>query len=108
MNFGAGAPRSTDAKPKPSPQVNTAFAVALFLRVYGPQTLRGPGWPTRDGVIPWQMFWLLYCQIPRIQAMERLNESTAVAHAIAVSFAGKDPAVEQHTRDELKLLFPDE
>ena len=83
------------------------LAIAQFIRCYGAGTFRG-GWPTRDGVIPWALFWALYTQIPRLAALERIHESTAVAHGIAVAFSGTDPRVQAFQRRELAEAFPGE
>lgn len=52
------------------------------------------------------MFWLLYGQLPAVAALERIQQSTAVAHAIGLTFSGDDPKVRDFSRKELTTAFP--
>ena len=87
--------------------ITIPLAVAHFLRFYGAGALRGPGWPTRDGVIPWGLFWLLYHQLRHVTALERLNEAQAVAQAIAMAFSGDKFQTDTIMQQELLEAFPE-
>jgi hypothetical protein len=52
------------------------------------------------------LFWLLYSRIPAVRALERLDQTRATSHAIALGFGGKDAAVKKLTRRELEEAFP--
>lgn len=40
----------------------TAAAVAEFSHLFPGLPYLSPCWPTRDHVIPWKLFWLMYAQ----------------------------------------------
>lgn len=54
-----------------------AALVALFCKQY-PGLYLNPCWPTTDHIVPWGLFWVLYAEIRRLLALERLNLSRAV------------------------------
>jgi len=52
------------------------------------------------------MFWILYGQMAAVSALERIQQSTAVAHAIGLTFSGDDPKVQEFSRKEVATAFP--
>lgn len=77
------------------------LAFAKFMRMYGGDTYRG--WPqTRDGVIPWGLFWLLYAAIPPLMAHDRVNATQATSLGQALVEAPKEQ------RDTVRRLMRDE
>jgi len=79
--------------------------IARFLRHYGRDLYQNAQYSTRDGVIPFGLFWILYAAMTHNLALERVNESRAVVHAIAATFGGKDGAAAELTRAELAEAF---
>lgn len=67
------------------------LAVARFCRWYGTATyfgwnsLAAPTHHTRDGIVPWTVFLVLYARLAALLALERLNAVNAHATAIAVT-----------------------
>lgn len=53
--------------------------VALFCQHY-PNLYLNACWPTSDHIVPWSLFWVLYAEIRRLLALDRLNMSRAVGH----------------------------
>lgn len=65
--------------------------------LYYPGVSYWTGWKqTADGAIPWRVFEFLYSNLSHILALERLNLSTAVGHAIAVHLSSKENLGEIH------------
>ncbi len=56
-----------------------------------PGLFAAPGrWPTRDGCIPWRIFWLFLRAIPALEAAEQLEAIHTTATAIALTFGSED------------------
>lgn len=81
------------------------FLVARFIRVYGAAAFRG-AWPTGDGGIPFRLFFVLFQQIPALEAGERIEAIEAGRMAEALSMAPKDPKVRAEMRRLAKLALP--
>lgn len=81
--------------------LSTEFAEAQVMHWYPGLSLRS-GWDrhTRDGTIPWKMFWLYFRLLPRISAAARLNHLEAISMAIANAMV--NPNKERARAEELK------
>jgi hypothetical protein len=75
---------------KPLKLYPAALARSQFIRCYGGAAYRNATYGTRDSTVPWQTFWEMFADLPRVYAMERLSEFQAVVLGIAAAFAGKD------------------
>lgn len=76
-------------RPRDTRPVPVGLAVAQFIRFYGYDTYQNPSWGTDDNIIPWRMFWFLYRAVPNVLALERINQTRAVAHGVALVFGDK-------------------
>lgn len=63
-------------------------------------------WPTRDHVIPHQLFRHFEREIGRVGAWEQLRAMQAAAHGQAVAMNGSHPSVVAETRRLSELAFP--
>lgn len=90
------------------------LAIRQFKRFYGAAyyygTARRRGWPTRDGIIPWRLFFLEYADIYATLALERLNIMDAVKLGVALAAprSKSDPKLEQLVDNHLNEAFPKE
>lgn len=75
---------------KPLKLYPAALARSQFIRCYGGDAYRHSTYMTRDGTVPWQTFWEMFADLPRVYAMERLSDFQAVVLGIAAAFAGKE------------------
>lgn len=74
--------------------------VAQFKRHY-PGEYWSPRYRTRDHVIPFGVFWVLFREIPVNAALERVSEMRAVLNAIGMAFR-KDSALPDSVREDLR------
>lgn len=79
--------------------------MARFLRTYGAEAYRG-AWPTRDLVIPFRLFFVLFHQIPALEAGERLEAIEAGRLAEALCANPKNPQLRAEMRRLAKLASP--
>lgn len=63
---------------------------------------------TKDGYIPWKLFWTMYEAQRHTEAMSRLTQTRATAHGIALAMSGDDPKVKELTRSELREAYAGE
>ena len=69
------------------------------MRAYGAGAYWNPAFPTRDQVVPWRTFVLLYSRLDREWAAERLRVADGTALAIGVTMGDKGgPASEEYKR----------
>lgn len=66
---------------------------------------RSPRYRTRDHVIPFGLFWIYYRAMAANHALERINQTKAVATAIGMCFANKDADLTEATQAELREAF---
>lgn len=69
-----------------------------------------PGlWPTRDGVVPYRLFFQVVGDLNHLKARERFELVMGTAHAIALSIAGKKEVqrIKAMTRKLSKEAFPE-
>jgi hypothetical protein len=64
--------------------------LARFIQLYGMDTYRNAVWPTRDQVIPFQLFYLMVGAIANLAAAEQLNAYYAALLAGAQVQGGEE------------------
>lgn len=80
-------------------------AWAKFLHVYGPSLWFSEAWPTTDGVIPWRVFLLLYDQMNRVAAYNKMNDSQSIALGIAMAFGGNKGPLQSRLKDIVREAY---
>lgn len=83
----------------------TSFLVARFIRMYGMAAYRG-AWPGPGGVVPARVFFLLWQQIPKLTAGERLELAEGSRLGQALVEAPKSPDVKREARRLARLAVP--
>ena len=78
--------------------------MADFRRFY-PGEYRHACYPTRDHIIPFREFWMLYECIGHIEARERLESFRALTNAIACCFAEKGAPLLDAVKDDLVAAY---
>lgn len=92
---------------KPLKLYPSALARSQWIRCYGGDAYRNATYQTRDGTVPWQTFWEMFADLPRVYAMERLSDMQAVVLGIAAAFAGKETSkVNRQIQKLHKEAFP--
>jgi hypothetical protein len=79
-------------------------AVADVMATYGAGVMYNPAYPTTDGCIPWALFWVLYGQIPRRLALERVQLTTAIMLGVGRLFGNE--AAAQAAAEDIKRALP--
>lgn len=80
--------------------------LSRFRRFYSdPSLWRGAHYRTRDGVIPFRLFWIHYRAMPSIQALERIQQTRAVASAIGMAFGKADSGLPESLRSDLRDAY---
>lgn len=82
--------------------------IARFIRFYGIAAYRDARWPTRDGVIPAQLFWVLVQEMPGTWAAEQLRAYYASFLALGQVQGNREarPALERALRSLTDLAYP--
>lgn len=85
----------------------TAYLVARFIRTYGAALYLGP-WATPDRTIPARLFYLLFHQIPALQAGERLEmaEAGRLAQLLVEAPQKEMATVKREARRLARLAVP--
>lgn len=78
--------------------------MADVMATYGATVMFNPAYPTTDGCIPWAFFWLLYRQIDRRLALERVQLTTAIMLGIGRLFGNE--AAAQAAGDDIQRALP--
>jgi hypothetical protein len=55
--------------------------------------------------VPFGLFWIYYRAIASVQALERVNTTSATSHAIGLAFATKDGELPPSLKDDLRDAF---
>lgn len=79
-----------------------AIVLARFKRHF-PAEYRAAHYRTRDSVIPFGLFWILYATMTHDLALDRVNQTRAISHALAVAFGNEKAA--EFTQRELVEAF---
>ena len=82
--------------------------LAYFIRFYGQDAYQNQFYPTSDHIIPYKLFWILSKAMKHAMAMERLNDTQAIASAIGMATSGTDPAVQRMIEAETKEALGEE
>jgi hypothetical protein len=85
--------------------VPPVIAIARFIRQFGHATYQNPQYATRDHVIPFGLFWILHAAMTHTMALDRVNETRAIVHALANTFGDGKGAGAELTRAELAEAF---
>lgn len=80
------------------------IVLARFKHHY-PGEYRSDEYRTREHVIPFGLFWLHYAAMTHNLAVERVNQSRAISHALAQAFAKDDGKAARFTESELAEAF---
>lgn len=67
-----------------------------------------PAWPTRDNVIPWGVFYVIYSRMSNVLALDRLNAGNAHAYAIALTHSDDKAATERMTDELVREAIPED
>ena len=81
---------------------------AYFIRFYGHDVYQNERYPTADKIIPYKLYWILGKAMKHAMAMERLNDTQAIASAIGMATSGNDPAVQRMLEQETKEALGEE
>lgn len=65
-------------------------------------------WPTKDKIIPWKLFRLLFQGISHLRAADRLDDARSAALGIGLGLSGEKTLASKGFKDELELAFPEE
>lgn len=65
---------------------------------YGAGIMYNQAYPTTDGSIPWNLFWLWHGQLGRLSARDRVQHTTSASLAIGLGF-GSEVAEELANED---------
>jgi hypothetical protein len=76
--------------------------IALFIRFYGHDAWMNDRYPTRDKIIPFRLFLLMYQGIRHVQAFERISSTHSSFHALAMVNSTDRNVVQQITEREFK------
>lgn len=60
---------------------------------------------TRDGYVPFRVFWAYYAEISPAHAMERLNVAMGVGHALERAFAKEGEPMNEALRTDLERAY---
>ena len=63
--------------------------------------------PTRDGVIPWKTFMVMYGRLNPIWSLDTVHMSQAVGQAIALAFGDKNGPAKESYRKLIGQAFPE-
>lgn len=77
----------------------------LWLHAF-PGLFHAPFWPTRDHVVPWRMFWLMFPYIGQRVAFEQVQGALAVALGAGLAFGEKGGNAERVIRQLERKALP--
>lgn len=101
----------TRRRQESTPRGETPLGVlfARFIQLYGMDTYHNVAWPTRDHVIPFQLFYLMLGAIANLAAAEQLNAYYAALLAGAQVQGGEEgrAAREEAVRSLAALAHPE-
>lgn len=81
------------------------MVLARFKHHY-PAEYRAPHYRTTDQIIPFGLFWILYAAMTHNLALDRVNQSRAITHALSTAFGKKDGGASRElTERELAEAF---
>lgn len=75
------------------------------VRHHWPDVWRDPSYRTRDGIIPFPLFWLYAGALGASLAFERVQLARGVGHAIGMAFAKKDDGLSDSLRADLVAAY---
>lgn len=87
----------------------TGYLIARFIRFYGMAAWANPSYPTRDGIIPFGLFYLLLVAMANVSAAERYESYFAALLAGAMVHGGDEGRAERERQVEhlLATAYPE-
>ena len=92
---------------EPGGRTPIALIIGRFIRFWGAGLYYNrERWDTRDGVIPFRVFYVLMDAMDAVDAGEQLRDAMAHAHGQAIAENGKDSKVRSQTRRMMRRADP--
>lgn len=83
------------------------YRIARFIYHFGPGAWRNEAWPTRDRVVPYQLFyWLDVCLVENLLALDELHTALGVSLGYANARSGKEGKVKSAMRSARRSAYP--
>lgn len=105
MNSGRSRRKATGEQGRALPH---GYLFARFVQVYGMAAWHSPAWPTRDRVIPFQLFYAMIGALANVTAADQLTAYYAALLAGAQVHGGTDGRSERDraVRSLVDTAFP--